>query len=212
MSPTMVPRFALPLIEKVCSQHPEMHLQIREEGSAVLHELLINGRIELSISPTRPDNDLIVGAELLSDPLMLMYPGSWSIGNDAPLEDLAALPWIVPRRPHSIRAVVDGVFAAASLSPYVVVELDSLQNVIETVRRGLGVAAMVTDAVKPDLDAGTVKCRPLGNVSPMRPMFLAHRRTPALSRPAQFVYDVLREIASDLRVDEPQKIEQPATH
>ena len=41
-----------------------------------------------------------------------------------PLEDLAALPWIVPRRPHSIRAVVDGVFAAASLAPYVVVELD----------------------------------------------------------------------------------------
>lgn len=212
MSPTMVPRFALPLIEKVCSQHPEMHLQIREEGSAVLHELLINGRIELSISPTRPDNDLIVGAELLSDPLMLMYPGSWRISDEAPLEDLAALPWIVPRRPHSIRAVVDGVFAAASLSPYVVVELDSLQNVIETVRRGLGVAAMVTDAVKPDLDAGTVKCRPLGAVSPMRPMFLAHRRTPALSRPAQFVYDVLREIASDLRLDEPQKIEQPATH
>jgi len=205
MSPTMVTRFALPLIEKVCSQHPEMHLQIREEGSAVLHELLINGRIELSISPTRPDNDLIVGEELLTEPLMLMYPASWSIADDAPLEDLAELPWIVPRRPNSIRAVVDGVFAAASLTPYVVVELDSLQNVIETVRRGLGVAAMVADAVKADLDAGTVKCRPLGNVSPMRPMFLAHRRAPALSRPAQFVHDVLRDIAADLRPEDSQK-------
>jgi LysR family nitrogen assimilation transcriptional regulator len=208
MSPTMVTRFALPLIEKVCNQHPEMHLQIREEGSAVLHELLINGRIELSISPTRPDNEMIIGEELLTEPLMLLYPASWSVSNDASLEDLAALPWIVPRRPHSIRAVVDGVFAAASLSPYVVVELDSLQNVIETVRRGLGVAAMIADAVKADLEAGTLKCRPLGKVAPMRPMFLAHRRAPALSRPAQFVYDVLREIAADLRMEEGEKVAQ----
>jgi hypothetical protein len=37
-------------------------------------------------------------------------------------------------------------------------------------------------------------------------MFLAHRRTPALSRPAQFVHDVLREIASDLRLEEPETI------
>jgi LysR family nitrogen assimilation transcriptional regulator len=205
MSPTMVTRFALPLIEKVCNQHPEMHLQIREEGSAVLHELLINGRIELSISPTRPDNDVIVGEELLSEPLLLLYPASWSIADDASLEDLAALPWIVPRRPHSIRAVVDGVFAAASLSPYVIVELDSLQNVIETVRRGLGVAAMIADAVKADLAAGTLKCRALGKTSPVRPMFLAHRRTPALSRPAQFVQDVLLEIAADLRLEQGEK-------
>src|SRR5262245_14422391 len=72
MSPTMVSRFGLPLIEKVCTQHPEMHLSIREEGSAVLQELLATGRIELSISPTRPDNDSIVGEEVLSEPLVLM--------------------------------------------------------------------------------------------------------------------------------------------
>src|SRR5688572_16114278 len=71
MSPTMVPRFALTLIERVCTQHPEMHLQIREEGSAVLHDLLLTGRIELSISPTRPDNDVLTGEEILSEPVIL---------------------------------------------------------------------------------------------------------------------------------------------
>jgi len=71
MSPTMIPRFALPLIEKVCTQHPELHLQIREEGSAALQELLASGRIELSISPTRPEGD-IVGEEILTEPLLLL--------------------------------------------------------------------------------------------------------------------------------------------
>lgn len=195
MSPTMIPRFGFPLIEKVCTQHPEMHLQIREEGSAALHELLTGGRIELSISPTRPDNDEVVGAEVVSEPVTLMYPPGWEIATDASLSDLASLPWIVPRRPNSIRSIVDGVFAAASLTPYVIVELDSLHNVIEGVRRGLGVGAMVAGMIEPDLAAGALQARPLGPLSPMRPMFLAHRRSPGLSPPAQFVHDVLLEIA-----------------
>ena len=205
MSPTMIPRFAIPLIEKVCTQHPEMHLQIREEGSAVLHDLLVKGRIELSISPTRPDGDAVVGEEILCEPLIMMYPAAWDIPASASLADLAALPWVVPRQPNSIRTIVDAVFAAASLTPRVVVELDSLQNVMETVRRGLGVGAMVTGVIKEDLEAGRLQARSLGEHTPMRPMFLSHRRSPTLTPAAQFVYDLLREIATELRLDEAPK-------
>lgn len=199
MSPTMVPRFALPLIEKVCTQHPEMHLQIREEGSAMLNDLLIKGRIELSISPTRPDGDAIVGEEILCEQLILMYPASWEIADDASLADLAALPWVVPRQPNSIRTIVDAVFAASSLTPRVVVELDSLQNVMETVRRGMGVGAMVAGVIEEDLAAGRLKARKFGDAPPMRPMFLSHRRSPALTPAASFVYEILREIGAELR-------------
>lgn len=199
MSPTMVPRFALTLIERVCTQHPEMHLHIREEGSAVLHELLTSGRIELSISPTRPDNELLVGEQIMSEPLILMYPAAWDL-TAASLQELADLPWVVPRRPNSIRSIVDGVFAAASLVPHVIVELDSLQNVIETVRRGLGVGAMVEGVIAGDLASGALRARPFGTVSPARAMYLAHRRSNPLSPPAQFVYDALREIGAELRL------------
>ena len=53
MPPTMLSRFGLPLIGKVCTQHPEMHLQIREEGSLVLDELVATGKVEIAISATR---------------------------------------------------------------------------------------------------------------------------------------------------------------
>jgi LysR family transcriptional regulator, nitrogen assimilation regulatory protein len=205
MSPTMVPRFALPLIEKVCAQHPEMHLQIKEEGSAVLQDLLATGRIEVSISPTRPDGEAVVGEEILSEPLILMYPPGWDIPADASLTQLAALPWIVPRKPNSIRTIVDAIFAAASLTPRVAVELDSLQNVVETVRRGLGVGAMTAGVIQDDLTAGRLQARSLGNNAPMRPMFLSHRRTPTLTAPAQFVYDILHEIGAELREQQAAK-------
>ncbi len=199
MSPTMIPRFAFTIIEKVCTQHPEMRLQIREEGSAALDELLTSGRIDMSISPIRPNDGEIVGSEILSEPVVLMYPRGWKIPADASLEDLAALPWIVPGRPNSIRSIVDGVFAAASLTPYVIVELDSLHNVIETVRRGLGVAAMVPSTIQADLDSGALQARSFGPVPPMRPMFLARRRSPPLSPPAQFVYEVLLQMSTEAR-------------
>jgi LysR family nitrogen assimilation transcriptional regulator len=196
MPPTMLARFGLPLIGKVCSQHPEMHLQIREEGSLVLHELLSTGKIELSISATRPEG-VVTGDEILTEAIVLMYPPSMSIPEDATLADLARLPWVVPRRPNSIRTLIDAAFASNNLEPNVVVEIDSLYSAMETVRRGFGVGAMTMGAMKEDLEAGTLKVRALGEPPLMRSMYLAHRRQPVLTPAAQFVLGILRDIAAE---------------
>jgi LysR family nitrogen assimilation transcriptional regulator len=196
MPPTMLARFGLPLIGKVCSQHPEMHLQIREEGSLVLNELLSTGKIELSISATRPEG-VVTGEEILTEAIVLMYPPSMSIPEGATLADLARLPWVVPRRPNSIRTLIDAAFASNNLEPNVVVEIDSLYSAMETVRRGFGVGAMTMGAMKEDLEAGTLKVRTLGEPPLMRSMYLAHRRQPVLTPAAQFVLGILRDIAAE---------------
>lgn len=203
ISPTMFSRFGISLIERVCTQHPEMHLQLREEGSVVLDELLSNGKIELSISPTRPDGNVIVGEQILSEPLVLSYPGTWDLREDASLKELADLPWVVPRRPNSIRTRVDAVFAAVNLSPRVVVEIDSLHSALETVRRGVAVAAMPIGVIRDDTAQGIVKARRIGDVPLMRPMYLCHRRSPALTPAAQFVCDILRDLATEWQLGVP---------
>jgi LysR family nitrogen assimilation transcriptional regulator len=196
MPPTMLFPFGLPLIEKVCMQHPEMHLQIREEGSLVLHELLASGKIELSISATRPAGE-VVGEEIFTEGIVLMYPPSMSLPETATLAELARLPWVVPRRPNAIRALIDAAFASNNLSANVVVEIDSLFSAMETVRRGFGVGAMTMGAMKDDLQKGTLRARPFGDVPLMRSMYLAHRRSPALTPAAQFVHGILRDIAAE---------------
>src|SRR5690606_33401053 len=128
--PTMLPRIGLPLIEKVCAQHPEMHLQIREEGSLVLHELLVNGRIELSISATKPEG-VVTGEEILTEAIVLMHSPSMVLPERTTLAELARLPWVMPRRPNAIRTLVDGAFAANNQTPRVVVEIDSLHSAME---------------------------------------------------------------------------------
>jgi DNA-binding transcriptional LysR family regulator len=199
MPPTMLSRFGLPLIERVCTQHPEMHLQMREEGSVVLHELLTSGKIELAIGATRPEGAL-TGEEVLTEPIVVMYPAAMTIPESATLADLAKLPWVMPRRPNAIRALIDAVFASSNLTPNVVVEIDSLYSAMESVRRGVGVGPMTMSAMKDALEAGTLRARQIGDTPLMRSMYLAHRRTPALTPAAQFVYEILRVIAAEARL------------
>jgi LysR family nitrogen assimilation transcriptional regulator len=196
MPPTMLSRFGLPLIGKICAQHPEMHLQIREEGSLVLDELLVSGKIEISISATRPEGALS-GEEILTEAIVLMYPAAMSLPEGASLAELAKLPWVLPRRPNAIRSLIDAAFASNNLAVNVVVEIDSLHSAMETVRRGFGVGATTLGAIKEDLQAGTLKARTLGDAPLMRSMYLSRRQSPGLTPAAEYVHGLLRDIAAE---------------
>jgi molybdate transport repressor ModE-like protein len=198
ISPTMMQRLGWPLIETVCHQHPEMQLQLMEDGSAVLQQLLATGRIELAVSALRPDGEMIVGEELLRETLHLVYPAAWTLLPTAPLSELAQLPWIVTRQPHSIRTLVDAVFAANGFAPRIVVEIDSLHTVIEMVRRNLGVTVLPEASVSADVSTGSLRTLPFSGANVARAMFLSQRRTAELSPAAHFVRERLREIAAGL--------------
>lgn len=197
MPPTMLSRFGLPLIGKVCTQHPEMHLQVREEGSLVLDDLLATGKVEIAITATRPEG-AVIGEEILTEAIVLMYPPTMNLAADAPLSDLARLPWVLPRRPNAIRALIDSAFAANNLAVNVVVEIDSLHSAMETVRQGYGVGATTLGAIAQDLEAGTLKARPVGDAPLMRSMYLARRESPALTPAAEFVHGLLRDIGAEV--------------
>ena len=197
MPPTMLTRFGLTLIGKVCTQHPDLHLQIREEGSLVLDELLASGKVDMAISATRPAGE-VVGEEILTEQIILMHPPSLPIPATAALAELARLPWILPRRPNAIRSLIDSAFASHNLATNVVVEIDSLHSAVEAVRRGFGVGATTLGAVRDDLDAGTLCARALGSSPLMRSIFLARRRAPALTPAAEFVHGLLRDIAAEV--------------
>jgi DNA-binding transcriptional LysR family regulator len=196
LPPTMLSRFGLPLIERVCTQHPELHLQIREEGSLVLHELLLGGKIELAITAMRPEGE-VTGAEMLTEAIVLMHAASMNVPQAASLADLARLPWVLPRKPNSIRTLIDAAFAARNLAVNVVVEIDSLHSAMQIVRRGFGVGAMTLGAMKEDLEAGTLRARALGEAPLLRTMYLAHRHAPTLTPAAGFVQGILRDIAAE---------------
>ena len=202
VSPAIVLRLGVPVAEQICRDHPEVHLQLIEEGSSSLREMLANARIELAISPAQPDGDLILGEELLSERLLLAYPISWTTVQHASLADIASLPWVLPRQHHSIRMLAEAVFAKLGLTPRVILEIDSVHSAIDSVRRQLGLTVLTDGAITDAIGSGAVSTRGFADPPVMRPMFLLRRRTPALTPTAQFVYDSIRQFAQELQVPE----------
>ena len=196
VSPAIVLRLGLPVVEKICLEHPEVHLQLIEEGSSALREMLANARIELAISPAQPDGEIIVGEQLLAERLILAYPVSWTSVQHASLAEVAKLPWVLPRQHHSVRILAEAVFATLGLTPRVVLEIDSVHSAIDSVRRKLGITVLPDGVAADALSSGVICTREFADPPVMRPMFLLRRRTPALTPTAQFVYDLVRQIAN----------------
>lgn len=197
VSPAIVLRLGLPLVEKICLQHPEVHVQLIEEGSSSLREMLVNARVELAISPAQPDGDVIVGEQLLAEKLILAYPASWDTVEHASLQDLARLPWVLPRQQHSIRSLTEAIFATSALTPRVVLEIDSVHSAIDSVRRKLGITVLPEGVTADAIASGNVLKREFTDTPVFRPMYLLRRQTPALTAAAQFVYDLAREMGSE---------------
>jgi hypothetical protein len=56
---------------------------------------------------------------------------------------------------------------------------------------------MTMGAMREDLDAGTLRARQLGDAPLMRSLYLAQRRSPALTPAAQFVHGILRDLSAE---------------
>jgi LysR family nitrogen assimilation transcriptional regulator len=153
--------------------------------------------VEIAISATRPEGAM-TGEEILTEPIVLMYPASMDLPATATLAELARLPWVLPRRPNAIRSLIDSAFESNNLVANVVVEIDSLHSAMETVRRGFGVGATTLGAIKEDLQASTLKARALGDAPLMRSMYLKRRQSPGPTPAAEFVHGLLRDIAAEV--------------
>jgi len=79
----------------------------------------------------------------------------------------------------------------------VVIEIDSLYSALEAVRGGFGVGRMTMGRIENDIEAGRLRARALGEAPLVRSMYLAHRRSPGLTPAAQFVFEILRDLAAE---------------
>ena len=140
----------------------------------------------------------MTGEEILTEPIVMMYPPSMDLPDTLALAELARLPWVLPRRPNAIRSLIDSAFESNNLAVNVVVEIDSLHSAMETVRRGFGVGATTLGAIEEDLRASTLKARRLGDAPLMRSMYLKWRQSPLPTPAAEFVQGLLRDIAAEV--------------
>lgn len=180
-------------------QHPEIGLELMENGSQPLVRSLVRGELDVAmvIVPADGMDPALHTTPVLRERLSVASPASSrppaARGSMSVLE-LSRRPLVVPRRGYDLREVTLRAYAEAGVTPRFAVEGGEMDSVLRLVEAGTGVA------VVPDLVfAGRPRLRRTVLTPPMyRTVALARRSDLALSHAAQAFRDTLLEFLADL--------------
>lgn len=148
LAPTTASILALPLIKTMEKRYPNIRLQLVEGMSGHLAGMLKTRQIDLAVlfnaeavtlargeaTPLLDESLFLIGrpAEQKSEePLPKMTEGPVS------LAETVGLPLILPSRGHGLRNTLDRSYAAAKITPNIVMEIDSLAVIMEAVSAGI---------------------------------------------------------------------------
>jgi len=138
MSSTLLTTAPMAFMEQCKASLPDVALRMAVSDSPTIkrrvseHELDLGLVLEDEFAPT------FARTPLFRQRLFLVRHRAVSKGEPIQLADLASMPLVLPPAPNMTRTALDRAFAAAQLSPNVVMEVDVVANIIAAVRAGVG--------------------------------------------------------------------------
>lgn len=137
----MIQMFASPFLAEIHRTFPGVMLRLAEGFSALLHEWLISGSMDLAMLYGTSMSKVIVQERLLVEDLALLVPNeAVFLRGSGPiyLRDIGDTPMILPHRPHALRDIID----QNGFVPSEVIEVDALSVMIALVREKKGVTLL----------------------------------------------------------------------
>lgn len=163
LPPTVGRVLTIPLARRIKDEFPEISLRIVEGFSGHLLEWLYSGRIDVGVLYAEPNVPVMVAEALVIEDLMLIgRPDKMDLAlGPGPraavtMAEVAALPLVAPSPPHSLRLKIDRTAAESGLKLNIMLEVDALFSMIETVRQGLGFTILPACAAQRDIQEGAL--------------------------------------------------------
>lgn len=148
---------ALPLMQRVKVELPGIVLEIVDIPSADLTKLVLQGRVDFSLSPDQRPLQGLLHETLVEEDLLLLTPPSWDVANDpVRIQDIAKLPMILPSLPNTLRARVDHAFLTAGHTTNLYAEASTSAILIPAVRAGAAATILPYSAAHPEISSGTI--------------------------------------------------------
>jgi LysR family transcriptional regulator, nitrogen assimilation regulatory protein len=168
---------SMPLLKAVRERYPQLVLQISENLSGLLGELVLNNRLDMALlygvygSQGLGRRPLLVERLSFVCPPALAPPGGPAAA--VKVAHLAETPLVLPSHSNGLRALVDAAFSRHGLKPRIVAEIDSLPSLKAAVDQGVAATVLprsatgasrtdlhVRDIVEPTIERTLVLCRP----------------------------------------------------
>lgn len=139
---TTVLAIGVPLMELVRDRYPNIMLNVVEGMSGHLAQMLRAGQLEMAILFSPDAASDLPSTPLLEEELFVLLPRSSTLippeSDSLTLDEVAALPLILPTGTHGLRRRISTEFERRNLLPKVVAEIDSLSLLMSCVQRGMG--------------------------------------------------------------------------
>ena len=184
-SPLIIP-VILPLLLKA---YPGVQYHLTEDASALLEEQLLAGGLDVVFRGGKIRNPAVKNVLLLREAMLLLAPkalgfserggGKNAVYSRADLHKAGKVPFVLMKRNHQLRIMIDRIFADMEYTPTVILETDSWETCLQMVKNGIALT-ILPDARRDIEDKRVCKYRLQGSY--YRPTFLCYRKNAALSK------------------------------
>jgi LysR family nitrogen assimilation transcriptional regulator len=185
----------VPLTRAFRELMPDARLSISEGLSGALEAGLASGRLDIAVLYNAQPSRELDTAPLLDEDLLLVRARPPGLQEDpppgaVPLEDVAALPLVIPTRPNAIRMHVESAMAAVGCKPQVALEIDGVVAILDLVRDGAGCAILSRNALLHSPRPSAFTAQPIGTP----PLRIRLSLATSLQRPATPVQEATMEL------------------
>lgn len=196
VSVNISPLLADPFLEKCRRLHPGISIRLVEGFSALLHEWLLTGSVDLGFLYGPRPNRVIASTTLLVEDLYAIGPATPENLKRGPITpaELARSAVILPHRPHVIRELVH----QTGVQPAEIIEVDAPGVMIELARAGRAWSILPLTCVTTHVAAGLVAAIPIHQPSLSWTCTLSCSALKPLSPAAAAVARLLREEVAEL--------------
>lgn len=194
LPPSIARLLTVPLTRAFRKRLPAAALSISEGLTISMQEGLLTGRLDLALLYNPPPSPEFESLPLMDDMLLLIGPNTASAGGVAQtpakpgklellgetisLQDVSALPLVIPSRPNALRMLVEAEMGNIGCKPTIALEIDGVAAILDLVADGLGYAVLPRHALISASRPEAYRARAIGLGRPDDPV----RASPLLSR------------------------------
>lgn len=150
--PTIAPYLLPPVLAGLRSEFPGCELVVREDLTANLVEAVVHHELDVAITSTPIDHELVEVEVVGREELLVVAPAAHPLAGIGrlTLDDLREQPTVSLHEMHCLGAQIAGFCARAGVRPDIVCRTTQLATVLEMVRLGLGVSLVPAMAAAGD--------------------------------------------------------------
>ncbi len=214
LPPSLGLLLSVPLAETIQSEYPEVRLRITEGMSGNIAEWIEEERMDLGYVYEVHDNHDLIFQPVMAEKLFLATAPDnipdcvdWTDPAAPTIKgvDLPSLPLALPASSHGARKVVERFARGAGIKLNIIVEIDSLPQLITMATRASAYTILPHAAVINEVAAGTIRLFEIVEPTMTRSAFMLRKRSRPITRASfavqQSIGIIIQEMIERFQLD-----------